>query len=110
MDFSQYFRFLFALIFVIGLIGVIAVMVRRMGFGSPTSIIKRHGERRLDIVEVMPLEGRRKLMIIRRDNREHLLMISPASELLIESFDKPATTDITPSPPKHSVPNHKEVK
>jgi len=85
MELSEYFRFLLALVFVIGLIAVLAVTARRIGFGSPTSIIKRRGERRLEIVEVLPIEGRRKLMLVRSDDKEHLLMVSPTSELLIET-------------------------
>jgi len=85
MELSEYFRFLLALVFVIGLIAVLAVIARRIGFGAPTSIIKRRGERRLEIIEVLPIEGRRKLMLIKSDDKEHLLMLSPTSELLIES-------------------------
>jgi flagellar protein FliO/FliZ len=85
MDLFEYFRFALALVFVLALIGVLAAVARRAGFGFPASSIKPSGARRLSIVEVTPLDGRRRLVLIRRDNVEHLLMLSPNSEHVIET-------------------------
>lgn len=92
MDLSEYFRFALALVFVLALIGLLAAVARRAGFGFPASSIKPSGARRLSIVEVTPLDGRRRLVLIRRDNVEHLLMLSPNSEHVIETGIT-ATTD-----------------
>ena len=40
MEFGGYIRFLLALVFVIGLIGLLAMVARRMGFGFPAGAIK----------------------------------------------------------------------
>jgi len=85
MDMDGYLRFILALLFVIGLIAVLAAMARRAGWGFPAAAIKRANNRRLGIVEVTPLDGRRRLILIRRDDREHLLLIGPTSELVIET-------------------------
>jgi flagellar protein FliO/FliZ len=90
MEFGEYLRFFFALGFVLVLIAGLAAVVRRSGFGerlaaTPSSA----GERRLYLVEVRPLDAKRKLVLIRRDDREHLVLLGAASDLLIES-DIPA--------------------
>ncbi|MEQ9170420.1 MAG: flagellar biosynthetic protein FliO [Rhodospirillales bacterium] len=85
MDMDGYLRFILALLFVIGLIAVLAAMARRAGWGFPATAIKRASNRRLGIVEVTPLDGRRRLILVRRDDKEHLLLIGPTSELVIET-------------------------
>ncbi|MBC8337899.1 MAG: flagellar biosynthetic protein FliO [Rhodospirillales bacterium] len=85
MEFSEYLRFFLALVFVIGLIGAAAAMARRMGFGFPSQAIKKSTNRRLAVVEAAPLDGRRRMVLIRRDDTEHLLVLSPNGETVIES-------------------------
>ena len=84
MGMDDYLRFALALIFVIALIGVLALLVRRLGFGFPAGVTKSAGNRRIEVVELATLEVRRKLVLARRDDVEHLLLISPTSELVIE--------------------------
>tara|TARA_B100000686_G_C16706969_1_gene926870 strand:+ start:300 stop:632 length:333 start_codon:yes stop_codon:yes gene_type:complete len=83
MDFSEYLRFGLALVFVIGLIGLMATIARRAGFGFPIKAIKPSGRRRISIVEVTPLDGRRRLVLIRCDKKEHLLLLGPSTELVV---------------------------
>jgi len=84
MSMDGYLRFFLALIFVIALIGVLAVLTRRLGFGFPAGASKSAGERRIEVVEIAPLDARRKLVLVRRDDVEHLLVISPTTELVVE--------------------------
>ena len=83
MDFSDYLRFGLALAFVIGLIGLMATIARRAGFGFPIKAIKPSGRRRISIIEVTPLDGRRRLVLIRCDQKEHLLLLGPSTELVV---------------------------
>lgn len=85
MEFEGYIRFLLALVFVIGLIGLLAAVARRMGLGFPATAMKGGKDRRLSVVEAAPLDGRRRLVLIRRDDVEHLVMVGPSSELVIET-------------------------
>jgi flagellar protein FliO/FliZ len=81
MDLIDYGRFLAALLFVLGLIGLTAWLARRfrLGTGAP------HGAaRRLAVLETLPLDARRKLVLIRRDASEHLLLLSPNGDRLVE--------------------------
>jgi flagellar protein FliO/FliZ len=84
MGMDGYLRFILALIFVIALIGVLALLSRRLGFGFPAGTTKFAANRRVQVVEVSPLDSRRKLVLVRRDDVEHLLVISPTSEIVIE--------------------------
>lgn len=85
MDMGGYFRFILALVFVIGLIALLAALARRAGWGFPAAAVKRASNRRLGIMEVTPLDGRRRLILVRRDDTEHLLLVGPTSELVIET-------------------------
>ncbi len=84
MGMDGYLRFVLALIFVIALIGVFAVIFRRLGFGFPTNAMRPADERRIGVVEISPLDSRRKLVLVRRDDVEHLLVVSPTTEVVIE--------------------------
>jgi flagellar protein FliO/FliZ len=85
MDLGEYFRFLLALGFVLVLIAGLAALVRRSGFGNRLALTPSGGERRLALVEVRPLDAKHKLVLLRRDDREHLVLLGTGGDLLIES-------------------------
>ncbi|NQV85079.1 MAG: FliO/MopB family protein [Rhodospirillales bacterium] len=93
MEFSGYIRFLLALVFVIGLIGIAATMARRFGLGFPAAAMKKSTNRRLSVVEAAPLDGRRRMVLVRRDDTEHLIILGPNSETVIESGIKAPARD-----------------
>jgi len=100
MEVSEYVRFLLALVFVLALIIVIALLARRAGFGFPTAASKPQNERRLSVVEVAPIDGRRRLVLVRRDTVEHLVLLSPTNEVVIETDIQPShDTNDNGSPP-----------
>ncbi len=89
MSWANYLQFAVAFAFVLALIGVVAILARRFGLGY----MPRSGSmRRLVISETVPLDARHRLVLIRRDNVEHLLVLGPASATVIEA-------DIALSPP-----------
>ncbi|MEM9684619.1 MAG: hypothetical protein AAF942_15205 [Pseudomonadota bacterium] len=86
----EYVRFLLALLLVLGLIGLFAYLLRRFGVGavriSPAFRAKGKGaERRLAVVEVATVDARRRLVLLRRDDVEHLVLLGHNNDLLIES-------------------------
>lgn len=84
MDFgTTTMQFILALVFVLALIGVLAAVARRMGLGYGPAV--RGARRRLAVSEVVALDGKRKLVLVRRDSTEHLVILGPNSETLIES-------------------------
>lgn len=84
MPFDTYFRFLLALVFVLALIGACAWLAKRFGLGNRTPMLRGRAAR-LGIVEIQSLDARRKLVLVRRDDVEHLLVLGPTGETLVES-------------------------
>lgn len=84
MDYDIYLRFVAALVFVLALIWLIAWVMRRYGFGRSLAVAAA-GKRRLRIVEVTPVDRQRRLILLQRDDREHLVLLGPSSDTLIES-------------------------
>jgi flagellar protein FliO/FliZ len=82
-DPTQYLRFVAALIFVLALIGAGAYAMRALGFVQAGA--RRANDKRLSIVESMLLDARRRLVIVRRDNKEYLLLLSPTGETLVDA-------------------------
>lgn len=87
MDTVVLLKFSFAFVFVISLMLLLAYILKRVGL--PGSVPMQAGRRRLKIVEFLPLDARRRLVLVRRDDREHLLVLGPTGETLVES-DIPA--------------------
>jgi len=88
---TDYFRFVLALVFVIALIGVLALLARRLGLGFPAQAMKTGAARRIGVVEVASLDARRKLVLVRSDDVEHLVIVSPTTETVIETGIRPNT-------------------
>lgn len=80
MEFDLYLRFALALILVLGLIALLAWVLRRFGMG-----MKLAKGRRLSVVEVQSLGPRHRLILLRRDQVEHLVIVGPHSETVVES-------------------------
>jgi hypothetical protein len=77
-------RFFIAFIVVFALIGVIAWLVRRFGTGALGTQGSRGRAPRLAVIEAGAVDGRRKLVLIRRDNVEHLIMIGGPTDIVVE--------------------------
>ncbi|MGP1396878.1 MAG: FliO/MopB family protein [Inquilinaceae bacterium] len=101
MEMDTYLRFLLALVFVVALILVISWIVRRFGVGGAAPL-RRGKTRRLAVEETLALDAKRRLILIRRDHVEHLLILGPTGERVIETI--PADTD-SASVPNAKVPN-----
>ena len=90
MDTIDPSRFTFAFLFVLGLIGLMAAALRYWSKNKPgfaSGLLKTGtSEGRLKIVEAQYLDARRRLVLVRRDDREHLLLLADGRELVIESF------------------------
>lgn len=83
MEWSLYLRTLLALVFVLGLITGAAYLARRFGFGH--GVRPGRSGRRLAVVESLSLDSRRRLVLVRRDDVEHLLLLGGAAEVVVEN-------------------------
>ncbi len=79
-DMPQIFRVLAAFVFVMALMGGFLVVLRKMGLATQNA-----GSKRLKLVEILPLDSKRRLAIIQRDSKQHLVILGPTGETLIES-------------------------
>ena len=83
MDYQDYLKFFAALIFVLSLMGGLAFVLKRLGLGQAGMISP--SKKRLKIVEILPLDGRRKAVIIQRDDTQHLVLLGPSGETVVET-------------------------
>ncbi len=91
LDILDYMRFLGALVLIIGMIAGAAWLARRYGLAPKVT----GGNGRIGIVAVQSLDTRRKLVLVRRDDREHLLVVGPTGESVIETgITPPAGTGV----------------
>lgn len=75
---------IFALLFVLGLMGLLLFVLKRLGLAGP-GMATMTGVRRLKIVETLPLTPQHRAMILRRDDVEHLVIIGPNGAVIVES-------------------------
>jgi flagellar protein FliO/FliZ len=83
-----YYKFIVALAVVVGLIIVVAYLAKRFGLGGRLAATGGR-KRRLSIVEVLPLDAKRRLVLVRRDAVEHLVLIGPESDVVVERGANP---------------------
>jgi hypothetical protein len=77
-------RFIIAFLVVLALIGLTAWIVRRFGAARLGGGSARGRQPRLAVIDAASVDGRRRLVLIRRDNIEHLLMIGGPTDVVIE--------------------------
>ena len=75
-------RFVGAFVLVVALIFAVAWIAKRLGLGG--RIASARGKRRLSVQEVLPLDGKRRLVLVKRDGIEHLLLIGITDDLVVE--------------------------
>jgi flagellar protein FliO/FliZ len=75
---------LFAFIAVLALIGIVAWLVRRFATNRLGASPNRGRMPRLAVIDAAAVDGRRRLVLVRRDNVEHLLMIGGPSDIVVE--------------------------
>ena len=83
IDSVSYLKFFFALLFVIGLIGAFALIAKKFGMGN-FNTARRGNSTRLFIIESLQLDSKRKLVLVRCDEKDNLLLIGGATDLLIK--------------------------
>ena len=77
--------FLLAFVAVLALIGLAAWLVRRFAGNRLGTNTNRGRMPRLAVIDAAAVDGRRRLVLVRRDNIEHLLMIGGPTDIVVES-------------------------
>lgn len=98
MDVTLWFKTLFAFAFVIGLMLLCSYVLRKYGAGGAAFIAG--GKKRLSVVEFQQIDHKRRLVLVRRDDKEHLLVLGPEGETVVETGIIPPQTNIVELPVK----------
>lgn len=77
-------QFFLAFVIVLGLIGAAMLLVHRLGGGRLGGGALR-SRQRLAVVDYASVDGRRRLILVRRDNVEHLVMIGGPTDIVVEA-------------------------
>jgi hypothetical protein len=80
----QALTFFFAFVAVLALIGLAAWLVRRFAGNRLGANPNRGRMPRLAVIDAAAVDGRRRLVLVRRDNIEHLLMIGGPTDIVVE--------------------------
>lgn len=84
MEISSVVTSLVALLFVLSLIGLVSVLLKKYG-ESGLRGMSEGKKKRLKVKEVLVIDGKRKLVLIERDGeKEHLLLCAPEQNLVVE--------------------------
>jgi flagellar protein FliO/FliZ len=83
MDWALLIKATAAFAFVLGLMFLFSWFLRRLGLAGPL-LQAAQGQKRLAIVEHIAVDHRRRLVLVRRDGREHLLLLGATGETVIE--------------------------
>ncbi|HVZ90098.1 MAG TPA: flagellar biosynthetic protein FliO [Rhizomicrobium sp.] len=82
MDLLDVGRYFAALLLVLALVGFAGLALRR--FGMP-GIVKGQSSRRLEVIETLTIGPRQRLVLLRRDDVEHLVLAGPDGASVVES-------------------------
>jgi flagellar protein FliO/FliZ len=83
-DGSTGLKVLIALVAVLVLLAIAFWLVRRFGGGRLGGGATRGRQPRLAVIDQAAVDGRRRLVLIRRDNVEHLLIIGGPTDVVVE--------------------------
>jgi flagellar protein FliO/FliZ len=80
----QALTFIFAFIAVLALLGAGAWLLRRFAGNRLSTTTNRGRGPRLAVIDAAAVDTRRRLVLVRRDNVEHLLMIGGPTDIVVE--------------------------
>src|SRR4249920_4025774 len=108
----QTLTFVFAFVAVLALIGVAAWLVRRFAGNRLGANTNRGRMPRLAVIDAATVDGRRRLVLVRRDNVEHLLMIGGPTDVVVEPniVRAVAAREVAREPARAGVPAETAVR
>lgn len=83
METNEVLRFLSALVFVISLMGGLWLILKKMGINGGFTL-QQGKKRRLAIVEMLPIDPKHKAVLLRCDDKDHLVILGPNGETVVE--------------------------
>lgn len=81
-EIPQILRLIIALGIVLALLGGFTLLLKKLGL-APETTLQTGDKKRLKIVESLPLDARRRLVILQCDTQEHLVILNANGETVI---------------------------
>ncbi|MCX5497046.1 flagellar biosynthetic protein FliO [Kaistia dalseonensis] len=78
-------QFAITLLIVLVLVFIVFWLIRRFTGGRFGNTATRGRQPRLSVLDALPIDPHRRLLLIRRDNVEHLILVGGTSDLVIEA-------------------------
>ena len=97
MDVISTLKAVFALTIVVGLILGLAYLLRRFAPALMAKMQAQRGARRLQVVETLVLDPARRLVLVRLDDQERLILLGEGRELDAPSGLKTLERPISPA-------------
>ncbi len=86
MTYQDYLKFVFALIFVISLMGGLSLLLKRFGFGQGgLGAMISPKNKRLKVIEITPIDPKHKAVLLQRDDIQHLVLFGANGDTVIET-------------------------
>jgi flagellar protein FliO/FliZ len=103
MDVTSIFKAVFALAMVLGLILALAYVLRRYAPNVLARLSAPRGRKRLQVIETLVLDPTRRVIIVRVDDEERLILLGEGRELIeprphVETTTKPVEPAVAPQP------------
>ncbi len=86
-DLPQILRLVVAMAFVLALMGGLALALKRLGLTG--SVAVPANKRRLKLIESIALDSRRRAVLLQRDDKQHLVILGPNGETVVETDIEP---------------------
>ena len=83
MEWALLLKFISAFVFVIALMFLFSWFLKRTGLANSGMV--NNSKRRLNVVEFINIDNRRRLVLVRRDDKEHLLLLGSQSETVVKT-------------------------
>ena len=110
MDLTGLLRAVFALAVVLGLIMALAYILKRYAPQLMAQLQAKRGEKRLSVVETLVLDPARRLVLVRLDGEERLILLGEGQELTgqgkqaVLPVSQPAEPEIVERPVERPMP------
>jgi flagellar protein FliO/FliZ len=105
-DLSIPVKFGVAFIVVLAVLGAGGYLMRRFSGGNLTALGPRGRQPRLSVIDAASVDGRRRLVLVRRDNVEHLLLIGGPTDVVVEpNIDRTGAGATAPAPVRETKPS-----
>ena len=83
IDFGSIMRMIAAFFMVLALMGGLTLLLRFLNTRADSVINSR--KRRLKVIETLPLDHRRKAVLLQRDDAQHLIILGNENETVVET-------------------------